>query len=88
MNEQEHARSIFMKWPFHWQGIGESISEILKSQAMHVSYVMDGAAGLMWSFVCTFIEIEITELRGTITHVAEERSTTNLSIFCYREWHL
>lgn len=57
---------------------------------MDVSYVMDGAAGFMWSFVCTFIKIEIMELRDIITHnyTAEERSTTNLSIFCYREWHL
>lgn len=55
---------------------------------MDVSYVMDGAAGFMWSFVCTFIKIEIMELRDIITHIAEERSTTNLSTFCYREWHL
>lgn len=55
---------------------------------MDVSYVMDGAAGLMWSFVHTFIKVEIMELRDIITHVAEEISTTNLSIFYYREWHL
>lgn len=55
---------------------------------MDASYVMDWAAGLMWSFVCTFVKTDIMELRDIITHIAEEISTTNLSLFYYREWQL